>query len=349
MAGSVTIKDIAAALDVSVATVSRALADNPRIPHATRARVRHMADALGYRANRAAQNLVRGTGTGFVGLVLSDRGYGREDSYLSEFITGLSQGLSDLDTDLFVSAIPEGKSELSVIENIVRTQRADGLVLARTFEADPRVDFLLGAGFPFVTHGRTTNEELRFPWVDTDGGAAFAQAFGLLHALGHRHFGLLTIEEPMTFRHHRTEGLRSAIERRGDPSVRLTIATAPRFAPARRAEVIRDMLTRPSRPTAILCLFDGLGLSVLAEAALLGLAVPADLSVIGFDNIASAAHARPGLTTFDSNTLEGGRRVAQMLAQRIATGVQARPETHLIHPQLILRGSHGPAPNPLPD
>lgn len=349
MPRTVTIKDVAAALGLSPATVSRALADNPRIPEATRDRVRATAETLGYSVNRAAQSLVRGTGTGFVGLVLTDPGYGREDSYLSEFITGLGKGLSDLDVDLFVSAIPQGKSELSVIENIVRSQRADGLVLARTCEADPRVDFLLRQGFPFVTHGRVLGEDLPFPWVDTDGAAAFADAFAMLHALGHRHFGLLTIEEPMMFRQHRTEGLRAAIEAMGDPTVRLTIATAPRYAAQRRAEVIHGMLGRPDRPTAILCLFDGLALTVLAEAAALGLQVPRDLSVIGFDNIASAAHARPGLTTFDSDTIEGGRRVAQMLVGRIAAGWETPAENHLIRPRLVLRGSHGPAPNRPPD
>lgn len=348
MSRTITIKDVAAALGISAATVSRALADHPRIPQATRDRVRATAESLGYTANRAARSLVSGTGSGFVGLVLTDPGYGRDDSYLSEFITGLGKGLSDLNVDLFVSAIPEGKSELSVIENIVRSQRADGLVLGRTAEADPRVDFLLRQEYPFVSHGRTMGDDLPFPWVDTDGAAAFAEAFAMLHALGHRHFGLVTIEEPMTFRHHRTEGLRAAIEAKGDPSVRLTIATAPRYAPQRRSEVIRGMLARADRPTAVLCLFDGLALAVLAEAGAMGLSVPADLSVIGFDNIASAAHARPGLTTFDSDTIEGGRRVAQMLVNRIATGGTEPPQTHLIHPRLILRGSHGPAPTQPP-
>ena len=109
------------------------------------------------------------------------------------------------------------------------------------------------------------------------------------------------------------------------------------------------MLARPDRPTAILCLFDGLALSVLAEAAAMGLAVPGDISVIGFDNIASAAHARPGLTTFDSDTLDGARCVARMLVERIAAGVDAPAQTHLIRPRLILRGSHGPAPVRPPD
>jgi LacI family transcriptional regulator len=348
MARPATIKDIAAAVGVSPATVSRALADHPRIPEATRARVHAAADALGYAANRAAQRLVTGGASGFVGLVLTDPGYGREDSYISDLLTGLGQGLSDLRVDLFLTTVPPGQSELSVIANIVRTGRADGLILARTSDVDPRVDDLLARRFPFVTHGRILADDMPFPWVDTDGHAAFFRMFGMLHDLGHRRFALVTIEEPMAFRHHRTEGLRAAIEARGDPAVSLTIATAPRYDAARRRAVVRALLTGPDRPTAVVCLFDGLALSVLAEATSLGLSVPQDVSVVGFDNIASGAHARPGLTTFDADTVEGGRALARMLVERIATGVAAPAQTRLIVPRLVLRGSHGPAPTDRP-
>lgn len=344
MPKSATIKDIASALGVSPATVSRALSDNPMIPPATRARVREAADALGYSANRSARQLVKGGGSGFVGLILTDPGYGREDSYLGEFITGMGRGLADLNTDLFLSAVPQGQSELSVIANIVQTRRADGLVLARTSEADPRVEFLLSRRFPFVTHGRVLRDDTPFPWLDTDGASAFAEAFDMLYALGHRRFALVTIEEPMTFRHHRSEGLRAAIEARGDPTVTLSVATAPRFDPARRQQMVQSMLRRDDRPTAVICLFDGLALSVLSEAAALGLTVPHDLSVVGFDNITSAAHAQPGLTTFDSDTVEGARMLARMMVERIETGVDAPAQSKLIHPRLVLRGSHGPAP-----
>jgi LacI family transcriptional regulator len=82
---------------------------------------------------------------------------------------------------------------------------------------------------------------------------------------------------------------------------------------------------------------------VLDMAARLGLSVPGDLSVIGFDNIAPAAHARPGLTTFDSDTLASARDLAGMLVQRIATP-EAPPVHRLVLPRLVLRESHGPAP-----
>lgn len=338
-----TIKDLALKLGLSASTVSRALAGHERIPEATRDRVAKLATELGYAPNRAAQSLVSGGTSGFAGLVLTDPGYGREDSYLGEYISGLGQGLAETRIDLFLAAIPEGQSELSVIKNIVSTRRADGLILGRTSEVDPRVDFLLQAGFPFVTHGRVLSDALPYSWVDTDGTAAFAEAFDLLYDLGHRHFALLTIEEPMTFRHHRTEGVMQAIERRADPAVQLTIATSARYDPARRLQVIHDLLTASDRPTAILAMFDSLALNVLQTAESLSLAVPRDLSVIGFDNITSAASARPGLTTFDSDTFAAARHSGRMLVERIRSNTSAQ-QTLLIRPKLVLRASHGPAP-----
>jgi LacI family transcriptional regulator len=338
-----TIKDVARTLGVSAATVSRALAGNPRISPETRQRVEATARDIGYMPNRAAQSLVAGRGSGFVGLILTDPGYGREDSYLGEFISGLGAGLGQHGIDLFLAAVPETQSELSVIRNIVGTHRADGLIIARTSEADPRIEFLSSAGFPFVTHGRTSIEAPQHSWVDTDGTAAFAEAFEVLYALGHRRFGLVTIKEPMMFRQHRTEGLLQAIARRGDPEVSLQIATSPRYDGARRHDAIAALLSAPERPTAVLTLFDGLALTVLEEAAHLGLSVPGDLSVIGFDNIASSALARPGLTTFDSETTRSARESARMLVAQLAEKTRpAVPETLLIRPKLVLRASHGP-------
>lgn len=338
-----TIKDIARALGLSPSTVSRALSGHDRIPESTRAKVRQVAQELGYAPNRAAQTLVGKRNSGFAGLVLTDPGYGREDSYLGEFLSGLGHGLGQNGVDLFLAAIPQGQSELSVIQNIVASRRADGLILGRTSEVDPRVDFLIEAGFPFVTHGRVAAEDRLHDWVDTDGFTAFGDAFDMLYALGHRHFALLTIEELMTFRLHRTEGLMRAIERRGDPEVTVSIVTSPRYDSARRQQVIHGMLTTTPRPTAVIAMFDGLAMAVLQVAENLSLHVPGEVSVVGFDNIASAATARPGLSTFDSDTFAAARTCAEMLIDRIADPDRP-PAHHLIRPKLVLRASHGPVP-----
>jgi LacI family transcriptional regulator len=143
-----TIKGLAHRLGVSPATVSRALADNSRISPETRERVQEAAREAGYVPNRAARALVTGKGYGFVGLVLSDPGYGREHSYLGEFVQGLGQGFSAHGIDIFLAFVPEGQSEMQVIRNIVSSRRADGLVLGRTTEADPASLISSSSGFP---------------------------------------------------------------------------------------------------------------------------------------------------------------------------------------------------------
>lgn len=336
-----TIKELALELGLSPSTVSRALAGNSRISSETRERIQEAARRAAYVPNRAARALVTGKGYGFVGLVLSDPGYGREHSYLGEFVQGLGQGFSAHGIDLFLAFVSDGQSEMQVINNIVTSRRADGLVLGRTTEADPRIAYLIQQQFPFVAHGRTELENAPFDWLDTDGAAAFAEGFRLLYGLGHRRFGIMSIEEPMTFRQHRVEGLRAAMQ---GSDATLTIAASPRYDSLRRDEAIRAMLTAPDRPTAIVCLFDGLALSVLEIAANLGLSVPEDLSVLGFDNIASAAHARPALSTFDTETLTSARDLAEMLVRRLENP-GAPPVHRLIMPKAVLRNSHGPAPD----
>src|SRR5690606_31639734 len=147
-----TLKDLAEKLDVSVATVSRALAGHERIAKETRERVAEAARRYGYVPNRAARALVSGR-SGFIGLVMPTRGPGHVDPCLGAFSSGLSHGLARHGSDLFLAAVPEDSSELTVIRHIVEGRRADGLVLARTSERDPRVDYLGAAGFPFVTFG----------------------------------------------------------------------------------------------------------------------------------------------------------------------------------------------------
>ena len=337
-----TLKELADRLDVSITTVSRALAGHEQIALKTRERVIAAAREFGYVPNRAARALVSGR-SGFVGLVLPIRGPNLVDSFLGEFVTGLGEGLVARGNDLMLATALEGMSELAVLRHVVESGRADGLVLTRIAETDERVRFLAERGFPFVTHGRLVGSELSYNWLDTDGAYAFGQAFEMLYALGHRRFGLLTISEPMTFRHLREEGLRSAMALRGDPAVTLQIADAPRFDKPARIAAVQRMLAGAGRPTAILGLFDELALTVMEEAMRSGLSVPADLSVVGFDNIAAGAYAPPGLTTFDAEI----RRCAREIADMLVTVVEDRPEeklTRLIRPTFVARASHGPAP-----
>ena len=340
-----TLKDLAATLGVSVATVSRALAGSQRIALTTRQRVQEAAREIGYVPNHAARALVSGR-SGFAGLVVPAHGHGLEDAFLGELVSGLTSGLAAHGIDLFLTAVPEGQSELAVIKRIVEARLADGLVLTRCTESDPRIAYLAESRFPFISHGRGASHDQPYSWHDTDGAAAFAEAFELLYGLGHRRFALVTIEEAVNSRRLRTAGLTEAIAHRGDPEVRLQRVASARYDHAGRAAAIRRMLEAPDRATAILGLCDRLALEVMDAAAHLGLAVPRDLSIIGFDDVPAAGLTPPGLTTFDAQIHRSAVEIAGMLARAIAAPEAAAPQTRTLRPRLVLRGSHGPAPAP---
>ncbi len=341
MAG-LTLRELAARLDVSVGTVSRALAGDPVIALKTRERVAEAARKYGYVPNMAARQLVSGR-SGFVGFIMPIRGPNFIDSYLGEFVTGLSEGLGDRSIDLFIATAQPGRSELSVLRHVVESGRADGVVVPRVGETDERLQYLMERGFPFVAHGRLLDAAEPYSWLDSDSVSAFGEAFDLLYELGHRHFGLVSITDAMTFRHMRERGLREAMSRRGDPTVTLDVANAPRFDRGATVAAVNSLLHAQRRPTAILGLFDELALTIMEEASRAGLSIPRDLSVVGFDNITAAAYAPPGLTTFEARTRESAREIAGMLVDVIEKR-PAGPLTKLIRPTLVARASHGPAP-----
>jgi LacI family transcriptional regulator len=337
-----TLRELAARLDVSVGTVSRALSGDPAIALKTRERVAEAARQFGYVPNMAARQLVSGR-SGFVGFIMPVRGPNFIDSYLGEFLTGLGEGLVEHGMDLFIATVPAGRSELSVLRHVVESGRADGVVVPRIGEADERLAYLMERKFPFIAHGRLLDSSATFNWLDADSVSAFGEAFDLLYDLGHRHFGLVSISDAMTFRHLRERGLRDAIARRGDPTVILDIASAPRFDRGATVAAVNSLIHAQRRPTAIIGLFDELALTVMEEASRAGLSIPRDLSVVGFDNITASAYAPPGLTTFEARTRDSAREIAGMLVQVIEKKPTG-PLTRLVAPKLVPRASHGPVP-----
>ena len=335
-----TLKQLAAELGLSITTVSRALAGYSDVAEATRSRVVAAAEAVDYVPNSAGKMLVTGR-SGFVGFLLPLRESPIFDPFLGEYIAGLSAGLAERGRDLFMTTVSGKQTELTVLQHIVESGRADAMVLTRIAEDDERVNYLLKRQFPFVAHGRTLNHD-GYSWIDSDGQQAFYELFDWLYALGHRRIGLLSITEAMTFRRHREDGLRRAIQERGDSTVTLTEQHVPRFDTQTWGDAIRAMLTAEDRPTAIVALTDELALSVLEHAAELGVDVPGSLTVTGFDNIPAAQYSTPGLTTFDQSIRNTAQKMAGLLLDALDTPQGAQQQ--LVSPTLIKRGSHGPAP-----
>lgn len=338
-----TLKALARQLELSVTTVSRALGGYSDVAEKTRARVLEAARLADYVPNSAAKMLVTGR-SGFVGFLLPLRERATLDPFLGEYIAGLSEGLAERGRDLFMATVPPSKTEMQVLQHVVESGRADAIALTRVAAQDERVEFLIRRNIPFVTHGRTLEQPDCHSWIDTDGYAAFGDTFRWLYSLGHRRFGLLSIDEAMSFRSHRESGLMEAIKLTGDAEVSLQSQRAPRFdAPAIR-HAIRLLLAPADRPTAILALTDELGLMIIEEARKMAIRIPDELSVVAFDNIPASGYSQPGLTTYDQSIRQSAHKMAIMLMDTLE-GVQGCRQ-ELIKPRLIERGSHAAAPQP---
>lgn len=334
------LKDLAEALDLSVTTVSRALGGHDDVSDATQARVQAKAREIGYVPSRAGRMLVSGA-TRSICLVVPAHDPAFIDPFLGAFVTGLGEGLAHHDLDLFIATVSRGQSELEVIQNIVDTGRADGLVIARIACDDPRVRFLIDHDVPFVSHGRAKHEQRPYAWYDSDGEKAFEMATELLIKLGHRCFAYLGIEEPLGFAGYRHFGFEKTLSKAGldlAPTHQITARRGDRDDVLIACHRVIDL---EPRPTAVLAVVDELALRLLDVASERGIAVPEELSVIGFDNLPVSAYTKPALSTFNHEPSQSGARVAEMLAHQIETP-DGPKETVLAPVRFVPRGSHGP-------
>lgn len=332
-----SLRTLAKSLNLSITTVSRALDGYPDVSEATRTRVKAAAEASGYTPNAAARRLRKGT-TEVVTMILpAEPGHFNEPLYIGLLAT-MGERLAEAGYDLTLFAAPPGPDELRAYRKVVEGRRADALVVVRTRRDDPRVRYLAGIDFPFVVMGRT-DVGFPYPFLDGDGESAFAEATRRLVALGHRRITHLAAPSAFTFAGHRRRGYERAMAEAGLSADVVEDALA-REGGQRAALAV---LQRQARPTALLCATDSMAMGALQAARGLGLAVPADLSVVGHDNLPAGEHANPPLTTMELPVERTGRVLAEMVLARMAGADPAEIST-ILPVRFVERDSMGPAP-----
>jgi LacI family transcriptional regulator len=333
----VSIRELARTLDLSITTVSRALAGYSDVSTATRDRVRAAADSMGYRPNASARNLKLGKANA-IGLVMPAVGPGG-DPFLSELIASVGAALAAHDLDLVVTSAPDDDAVLGAIRRVADGRKVDGMILPRTRWHDPRVDLLVELNIPFVCHGRTSRAA-EHAWLDIDGEAAFSEATQRLVALGHRRLALVNAPGVFTYARHREAGFRAAMNAAGLAPVAVVAAARARFAEGEAAA--GALLDAPSRPSALLCATDQLAIGALAAIRKRGLKAGADVSVIGYDDIAISTHTDPPLTTMRQSIADEGQELVRLMLDAIG-GKPAGELQTLWRATLVARASDGPA------
>ncbi|UFN47509.1 substrate-binding domain-containing protein [Roseomonas sp. OT10] len=329
---------IAAALGLSVTTVSRALGGYADVSAATRQRVREEAERLGYRANASARRLRAGVSDA-IGVILPTGPGQLEDAFFLRLLGSIGPRLAAAGLDLMVGAARPGAEEMALYRHLVDNHRVDGFLVARARRQDPRVGFLLDRGVPFVLHGRT--EEARpYAYVDVDGAAAFRQATERLLGFGHRCIGLINAPGTYSFAQAREAGWRGALEAAGLPPGPRAEAVATEENGFRLAQA---MLRGRTAPTALLCATDRLAVGVLHALAAAELRAARDVSVLGYDNLSFGTFTDPPLTTFEPRVDDAAERMVGMLVA-LLRGAPPAGMAEILAAQLVARSSDGPAP-----
>lgn len=331
----VTIKDVADHLDLSVTTVSRALAGYSDVAETTRVRVSDAARDLGYVPTHAARQLRRKK-TETIGLVFPTMGARFSDPFFSEFMAGIGDQAGRQEHDLLVSVASEGEAEQATYHRLVHSRRVDGFILVRMRIQDWRIRFLLDEGVPFVAFGRSQTVA-DFPHVGVDGRAGVQQLVQHIVDIGYQRIAFIGAPQGLTLSRERSQGYKDGLKAAGIPydeniigRGKLTIRSGFDEAEA--------LFNLPRQPDAIIGANDLMALGAMRAAQERGLIVGRDVAIAGFDGTEASEHAHPPLTTVYQPVYDIGQIVCRMLISLIQ-GEELKNPHPLLEPELIVRQS----------
>lgn len=304
-----TITDVARLAGVSKVTVSYVLNDQAaasRISAKTKERVLAAASELDYVPNANARSMVTKRADA-LGVVFQYAQYfAARSDFTKEVMLGISQAAVALGYDLVLHTKPfqDARAEFRSLTN----GRVDGLLILRD-QDDETLGLLRESGFPFVQFFMQGTDPDSL-YVDCDNYRGGVLAAKHLLNLGHRRLGMLCGSSGSTSATERLKGFRELTESR---NVRIQDRHLVSMVPGSEADTIEGFLRSPDRPTGLFCFSDEFAFLTCRIAANLGLSVPEDLSVIGFDSLDSCNHANPPLTSVRQPVMEMARAATQML------------------------------------
>ena len=324
-----TMEDVAREASVSRALVSLVFRNSPKVADDTRSRVLIAAERLGYRPNANARRLASRT-TDTVGVLLRDL----HNPFFADIVDGIEAAADRQSVQVLISHARRGDDEIGAIERLLELRPIGLLLLSPSL---PTRSLAARVGrVPTVIVGR----EVRHPEFDivVDDDARGAElAVRHLHDLGHRRI------------FHVSGGRReagAALRIRGYKRAMHALGGQPRVVPGRFSEeagfaAAEALAAMDDRPTAVFAANDLIAVGLLSGFDQLGIRVPEDVSLVGYDNTSLARTRHIDLTTIDQPRRAMGELAIDTLLQRLRRGRQ-RTTTHRTLPTLVVRSSTGP-------
>jgi LacI family transcriptional regulator len=325
--------DVARAASVSVGTVSNVVSGARTVRPETRERVERAIAKLGFRPNTIARALIRQR-TQTVGMVIPDV----TNPFFSDLIWEVERALTEADyAVVFGNSANDPARERRYLEAFL-SRRVDALVVVVTAGAD--LDFVRGlaAEVPTVFVDRLVPPDVES--VVGDNAAGMALVVDHLVGLGHRRLAFVNGDERLETARAREAGVDVALAGHG---LELAARSTGEFTLESGGEQAVALLERDESPTAVIAANDLLAMGILATASRSGLAVPGDVSVSGYDDIAYAAFTSPPLTTVRQPARAMGEEAVRLLLARLE-GDEGPPRRVVVEPELRVRTSTGPPP-----
>jgi LacI family transcriptional regulator, galactose operon repressor len=327
----VTIGDVAAEAGVSVATVSKVINGRWGVAEQTSARVQAVIEELGYQSSLVAQSLRRRK-TNVLGVLVVDI-----EPFSAELLKGAARAVHGSGYELVVFS-GCGRADDQVGWERRYLSRVSGTLCDGAILVTPSsVDATYGAPVVAVDHNAGSSS---LPTVDSDNLAGAVAATEYLLGLGHRRIGLLAGRPDLESARLRERGYRTALGAAGievDPK----LVRVGGYQPDSAEEAARLMLQGDDRPSAIFAANDVSALAAIGMARALGLDVPSDLSVIGFDNVPESALSEPPLTTIEQPIQQMGFEAVELLIGLIEKRSDLATQ-RMLPTQLVVRGSCAP-------
>jgi LacI family transcriptional regulator len=332
-AQTATIGDVARLAGVSERTVSRVINNSPAVDGATRAKVQGVIDELGYRPNAQARGLAARRSY-LLGMIYDNP----EGLYLDDAQRGVLSVCRQRGYELVVYPCDRGSTLTREAVGFASRSKLDGvIILPPISENNDLAGALAQASLRYVRLASIALDSAEHVVILNERAGAAAMA-AYLAGLGHRTIGYITGPEGMRSTRERLEGFCDALERRGcRPGADLIAGGAYSFQSG--VDAARQLLDRPSRPTAIFASNDEMAAGLIYAARQRGLDVPGDVSVAGFDDGPLASRIVPPLTTVRRPEREMARLAATKLIAVIEGRTGEARQLAMLEPTLVVRES----------
>lgn len=335
MGMSITIKDVAKRANVSKATVSRVLNQSKPVSSQVRERVMKAVEELGFNPNPVARSLAMSKSR-LIGVLISDI----SNMFFSVLVSGIEEEcFKQKYTPLLCSTKGDTERELYYL-NLLKDQYVDGVIIFTAAVKEEHLHFFENNPIPVLFKSYADPQKSQFSCINIDNYQAFYDAAQYLIDLGHKKIGMFCgrLTNVNSEAYQRYDGFRKALE---DHGLEIHEKWCLQGETDIHAGYMRGkkLFSMKEIPTAVCCASDTVAIGAIRAAKEMGLRVPEDISIMGFDDIPIAEAYQPGLTTVRQPIIEMGIQSAKMLIHQIQDKENSSKEIRTLPHEIIVRES----------